>query len=109
MSNARLTWSLPVVRVGGEALPVTEIEFVEIQMSADGGNNFSGLIQAEPALLEHVVNDLAPGTYVFRAIVQDTEGRRSTAAEAVAEVDGGGLPPVLSAPAAVPDFTVVIE
>lgn len=109
MSNARLNWALPLSRVGGEPLPETEIEFVEISMSADGGNNFSGLVQAPPSVLEHVVADLAPGTYAFRAIVQDTDGRRSAENNIVADVGDGGLPPVVSAPGAVPDFTVVIE
>jgi hypothetical protein len=109
MSNARLKWLLPTVRVGGEALPVAEIAFVEILMSADGGNNFSGLTQAIPTVLEHVVNDLAPGTYAFRAIVQDTDGRRSAENNIQADVGDGGLPPVVSAPAAVPEFTVTIE
>jgi hypothetical protein len=109
MSNARLNWTLPTTRVGGVALDVTDIEFVEILMSADGGNNFGGVVQAPPSVLEHVVADLASGTYIFKAIVQDTEGRRSAEVTRAAEVGDGGLPPVVGPPTAVPSFTVTIE
>lgn len=101
MSNARLNWKLPTTRVQGEALPEAQIAFVELQMSADGGTNFSGLIQASPSVLEHLVTDLDPGDYIFRGIVEDTEGRRSDHVEATDSI--------LSAPSALPEFTVTIE
>jgi hypothetical protein len=101
MSNARLAWVLPTDRVQGEALPEAQIDFVEISMSADGGANYSGLAQVPPPTLEHLVSDLNPGTYMFRGVVVDKDGRRSDDADVTASI--------LSAPSALPDFTVTIE
>jgi hypothetical protein len=101
MSNAVLAWTLPTTRVEGEALPEAQIDFCEIQMSADGGANFSGVVQAGPAVLTQTIEDLNPGTYFFRCIVQDMDGRRSDHVE----ISGS----ILSAPEAVPSFTVTIE
>ena len=106
MSNARLAWTWPTNRVLGEALPLAQILHNEISMSADGGANFSGLAQVEPIAgeptAEHLVADLAPGTYIFRSVIVDTEDRRSDTAEVTSE-------PILSAPEAVADFSVTIE
>jgi hypothetical protein len=102
MSNARLNWTWPTKRVLGEALPEAQIQHLEISMSADGGQNFSGLAQVAPPATEHLVADLAPGTYMFQAVVVDTEGRRSATAEVTSD-------PILSEPEAVSTFTVVIE
>ncbi len=104
MSNARLTWTWPTNRVLGEALPVAQIQHNEISMSADGGANFSGLAQVVPTgpTDEHLVADLAPGTYIFRSVVVDTEDRNSSTEEVTSE-------PILSDPNPVADFTVTIE
>ena len=106
MSNARLAWTWPTQRVLGEALPLAQIAMFEISMSADGGANFSGLAQVIPVpgepQGEHLVADLAPGTYIFRGIVVDTEDRRSAESEVTSA-------PILSAPEPVADFAVTIE
>lgn len=102
MSNLRLRWTLPTERVLGEALPPAQIAFVEIQMSADGGANYSGLIQAPPDTLEHLITDANPGTYLFRGTVEDIEGRRSSDFDITSD-------PILSAPNPLGAFTVTIE
>lgn len=106
MSNARLTWTWPTNRVLGEALPLAQIKHNEIRMSADGGANFSGLAQVPPVAgeptAEHLVADLAPGTYIFQGVIFDTEDRESSMAEITSE-------PILSAPEGLTDFTVTIE
>jgi len=101
MANARLTWVLPTNRIQGEALPEAQIAFVEIQMSADGGANYSGLAQVPPPELEFLVADLNPGTYLFRGIVEDIDGRRSDAVDTSASI--------LSVPSELPTFEVTIE
>lgn len=105
MANARLTWTWPTQRELGEVLDQSDILHLEINMSADGGANFSGLAQVPPvageSTVEHVVSDLNPGTYIFRAVVVDTDNRRSGVAEA-----GDSI---LSPPEALADFTVTIE
>jgi hypothetical protein len=102
MARATLNWSLPTTRVNGDALTPGEIAFTDISMSADGGANWAPPIQVpSDAVQTFVVDDLTPGTYLFRATVEDTDGRRS----ADAEVSGS----VLAEPAAIADLTVTIE
>jgi len=106
MSNARLAWTWPTNRVLGEALPLAQIKHLELSMSADGGANFSGLAQVPPVAneptAEHLVADLAPGTYIFRGVVFDTQDRTSSTEEVTST-------PILSDPNPVADFTVTIE
>jgi len=107
MSNLRLNWVLPTTRVGGKALLPEQIDFVEISMSADGGLTYSGLVQAPPSVLEHLITDADPGTYHFRGVVQDIEGRRS-ASHDISTTDPG-VPVPVAPPSALPVFTVTVE
>jgi len=104
MTDVLINFTLPTERDLGEPFTREEIAFVEIRMSADGGENFSGLVQIpqnpEPKL-DHLVEGLDPGTYIFHGIIEDTDGRRSDHKEAIA-----GL---LSKPAQLPTFTVTIQ
>lgn len=106
MSTAKLTWTWPTNRVLGEALPLAQIKHLEISMSADGGDNFSGLAQVPPVAGEptgeHSVADLQPGTYMFRGVVVDTEDRNSSVEEITSET-------ILSDPNPIADFSVTIE
>lgn len=103
MSTARISWTWPTNRVLGEALPLAQIQHGELSMSADGGENFSGVAQVAPTgpTDEHVITDLAPGTYIFRVVVVDTENRRSVPID-----ETGG---VLSEPNGVSDLSITIE
>lgn len=102
MSNLVLNWTLPTTRILGEALPPEQIEFVEIQMSADGGVNYGGLSQQPPSVLTQTLTDVDPGTYMFRGIVQDTRGERSGDFDITSEA-------ILSAPNPLESFTVTVE
>jgi hypothetical protein len=102
MARATLNWSLPTTRVNGDPLAATDIAFTDISMSADGGANWAPPIQVpSDAVQTFVVDDLTPGTYLFRATVEDTDGRRSADAQAQGDV--------LSEPSAIADLTVTIE
>lgn len=102
MARATLNWTLPTTRANGDPLMLVEIVETEISMSADGGTNFSPPISVpSDAVQTFVVDDLAVGTYIFRAVVIDTDGRRSAEAEAGASV--------LDAPSAIADLSVTIE
>lgn len=103
MSNLRLAWTLPTERVLGEALPPAQISLVEVQMSADGGATYNGLFQeTDTSVLERLLEDVDPGTYFFRGVVEDTEGRRSIDFDIQSDT-------VLSAPNGLGTFTVTIE
>jgi hypothetical protein len=107
MSNLRLNWVLPTTRVGGEALLPEQIKFVEIKMSADGGLTYNGLVQAPPSVLEHLITDADPGTYHFKGVVQDIDGRRSTSHDI--STTNPGVPIPTAPPSELPTFTVVVE
>jgi hypothetical protein len=103
MARATLNWTLPTTRVDGAALAQGDIDFTDISMSADGGANFSPPIQVPAdAAQTFVVDDLVGGTYIFRAVVQDTQGRRSANADQTADV-------TIADPSAIADLTVTVE
>lgn len=80
-----------------------DIDFTEISMSADGGANFTPPVQVPAdAVQTFVVDELVGGTYIFRAVVQDMQGRRSANADATGEV-------AVADPSAIADLTVTIE
>jgi hypothetical protein len=87
----------------------SDIDFVEIKMSADGGDTFNGLVQAPPDTLEHLVTDVDPGTYSFIGVVQDIDGLRSD--PVTITTDAGEIPPVPgdAPPMPLPTFMVVVE
>jgi hypothetical protein len=75
MRNVIFHWVLPAVRQLGGALPVDEIQYVEIELSADGGTNYSPVGGPfAPDVLEAPVNDLPfSDQYVVRGRVTDTD------------------------------------
>lgn len=100
--KARLNWVLPTTRESGEPLDPNDIVGVETFMSADMGNNYVSLGLHPPDVLEQVVADLGIGTYLFRAVVTDTQDRLSVPAEAQ------GVVPDETPPSA-PELTVTME
>lgn len=79
MKNATVTWDLPTTRESGGPLPVEEIAGVDVSMSADLGANWTSLGRVAPADVQEMsVNDLAPGDWIFRMTVIDTDGRPSS-------------------------------
>jgi len=102
MARATLNWDLPTERENGAALTPADISHTEISMSADAGDNFSPSANvASDVTQEFVVDDLAPGDYIFRAVVVDAGLRRSDSVE----IPGS----VLTPPLGVQNFAVTIE
>ena len=102
MARATLNWDLPTERENGAALPPENISHTEISMSADAGDNFSPPANvASDVTQEFIVDDLAPGDYLFRAVVVDAGLRRSDSVEIVGSV--------LTPPLGVQNFEVTIE
>jgi len=99
--NVTVGWTLPTTRVGGAVLSPDEIERVQVELSADGGANFTDLSNIAPTDPQQVfVPDMEPGEWHFRFTVFDTLGQNSAPAiEIVTVVDD-------SPPNTVTDITV---
>jgi len=75
-TNVTLEWDLPVTRESGNPLSQSEIGHVIIELSADGGSNFTEINTKSPAEEQKVmVPDLEVGDWVFRLTVTDISGR----------------------------------
>lgn len=102
MARARATWSEPTTRDGGAPFDAAnELQGSEIRVSADGGANWSSPAPVPQGTTEFIVDNIAPGDYLFEHVFIDTDGRRSDAATASAQSIG--------APSAANDFAVTIE
>jgi len=76
MKNILITWVLPTTRQQGGPLPITDIQDVKIELSADGGANFSSVGTFTTDILEAPVNDLpVSDQYVVRGWATDTSGQ----------------------------------
>ncbi len=74
MKNILITWVLPTTRQLGAPLPVSEILNAHIELSANGGADFSSIGDFDPATLSVPVNDLPfSDQYVVRGNVVDTD------------------------------------
>lgn len=94
--TVRGTWALPTTRTGGAALPVEELDYALVEMSADSGANFVE-INRIPATdpQEVVVPDLEPGEWQFRVRPMDRLGQLGAPVlEAVMIVDDSPPGPV---------------
>ena len=89
MSRAILNWTLPTERENGAPMDVAEIAHTEIEVSADGGANYSSPVIIPVPTTTFEVADLVAGNYSFRGVVVDIDGRRSQPAVA----DGTVLAP----------------
>jgi hypothetical protein len=93
MNNAKVTWDLPTTRESGGPLPVEEIAGVDVSMSADLGANWTALGRVEPSELQEMsINDLAPGDWIFRMVVRDTDDRPSTEVDAPFKIEDETAP-----------------
>lgn len=76
--NVNVAWDLPTTRESGLPLEVDEILHVEVFLSADLGQTFTPINNIEPPTTEITVPDLDVGDWIFRLVVVDVDGRRST-------------------------------
>jgi hypothetical protein len=82
MANVKVNWLLPTTRESGKELLISDIDYVELSISADLGANYTLYDRYKPDVLETVVNELEPGTWYFSGVVVDLTGKRSKATEA---------------------------
>lgn len=74
--NVTITWDLPTQREGGSVLTPIEIDFVQVNMSADGGATPTELARLSPADPQQVfIPDLEIGSWWFQIRVMDTLGQ----------------------------------
>ena len=96
MKNVLIEVVLPTTRVSGLPLDPADIAKVELSMSADSGNTFSFVDNIIPPDLDYQLNDLPPGTYIFRGTVEDTQERRSTDLDETATIEDESDPSPLA-------------
>lgn len=77
MANVRVLWALPTTRESGKPLNPADIRHVRVEVSADGGANYAPVGDFPPTVLDTTVTDLDFGTWTFRGLVVDTQGRVS--------------------------------
>lgn len=77
MTDLTVRWVLPTTREKGGALPVSEIDAVILEQSADGGQNYVAIDEFPPDVLETEVVELDPGEWFFRGSVRDITGQVS--------------------------------
>lgn len=96
MRNVRISWDLPTTREQGGPLDVSEINYVEVELSADGGANFSPVDQVSPPATDIQINDLPFGdTYVVRLRVLDQSLRASADVDTPFAVSDDSAPGVV--------------
>ena len=95
MATVKVRWSLPTTRESGLPLDPADIAGVELSLSADGGANFGLFDTYPPSVLEAQVTELEPGTWVFRGVVVDSDGRRSAPRTAVQVIEDATPPGAL--------------
>lgn len=86
MKNALFSWTLPTERQEGGPLPVSEIAHVQIEVSANGGTDWTDLGNIPPDTLTLQMNDLIVAAWLVRGTVEDTQGRRSIPIETAFDV-----------------------
>lgn len=74
MANVSASWALPTV--GANQRP---IKHVIVELSADGGANFSLVQNVLATVSQQVsVSDVEPGSYQFRHTVEDISGAKGS-------------------------------
>lgn len=97
-----LTYDLPTERTDGTPLASSEIKFVEVSLSINGGADFSVVDVVPPDSTTFVQTDLEAGTWPFRFIVEMHDGARSAGKDFNAVIMG-------AAPNDVTNIQVVIS
>lgn len=93
--NVTLSWALPTTRTSGKLLPITDIQHVVVEVSADDGASWGLIGTFTPDVLSTLLTDLDYGTWTFRGIVVDTKGRASDPLTAVVVNEDTSPPSVL--------------
>lgn len=103
MSNVLVKWQLPTTRESGRPINPADIAHVDLQMSADGGDQYVSVGTFGPDVLETTVTELEPGAWWFRGIVVDKAGKASSPrAASIAIADD-------TAPGALLDLTLALQ
>lgn len=77
MANVNVVWSLPVTRESGKPLNVSDIDRVEIEISADAGANFGLVGKFGTDVTSTLLEAVDVGDWIVRGTVYDKAGRQS--------------------------------
>lgn len=96
MKDAIFTWVLPTEREEGGPLLPEDIAHVQLELSADGGANWTELAPVPPTQLTQAANNLIIAEWLVRGFVEDKLGQRSrnpqeTAFSVVDDSPPGGI------------------
>lgn len=100
--NVTLQWALPNTRESGKPLAVTDIQYVDVMVSADAGATWAPIGAFPPSQLSTQITDLDFGTWLFKGVVVDTKGRSSQPLVATLVNEDSTPPSVLLTLEAVP-------
>lgn len=97
MSTAHITWVDPTARTDGTPLKQGDLAYIQVQMSADGGQNYAPVGHAAPGTQTFDQDLTDPGTYNFKLEAVDTQTPPAISADSV--IVSVTVPqPVLAAP-----------
>lgn len=101
MANVTVTFQYPAVRGSGRPFDPATVDRVDIELSADGGANYTVVGTCPRGTMSFVQTELEPGVWFFRGRVFDTNGRAGPYSTASVDTDD-------TAPGALGNFVVAI-
>lgn len=104
MRDVIIRWVLPATRESGLPLDPADIQHTLVELSADGGANFTLVDSVLGSALaqETLVQDLDNGNWIARLTVVDTAGREGAAVDTPFVSD-------VSAPGTVTNVEVILQ
>lgn len=99
MQDVKITWQLPTTRASGRPFPVSEIQHVTLEVSADLGTTYGKITDVAAPATEYTMTQLEDGEWRFRGRVVDTAGKPGVWTEASVILDN-------SAPGALVNLTL---
>lgn len=75
--SALVTWDIPITRVDGEELLLSEIGGYLIEYRISGTEDFTNITVRDPTASQYAIENLHPGQYQIRIAAYDTHGLHS--------------------------------
>lgn len=102
MKDVTIRWEIDLRRDDGQAMDISEVAHVEIFTSLDPATfGYTSVGKFTPDVSQTVLQSLEGGTWYFRGVVEDTQGKRSVPKDVSIEIPK-------SAPAGLATLTVEV-